>query len=77
MSVTRFVPAANWTTALIEFIQISNDGDEIVCNTEAERELAKRAMARMCPGKQIILTVITDEQWNKPLAMSDYIAAGS
>ena len=66
MSTVRFVPTATWTTAIVEFIRDSSDGDEIVCFTEAQKKLATRAIARMCLGKQIKLTVMTD-----------YIPAGS
>lgn len=77
MSTIRFVPAVNWTVSLAQFIRESKDGDEIVCRAEAQRSMARSAIKRMCPNKEIKLTVITDEQWNKPPAMSDYIAAGS
>jgi len=65
--VTRFLPATNWTGALIEFIRDSKAGDEIVMSTGAQKELAHRAIMRICPEKKVIFTVITEDEWNAPL----------
>lgn len=54
---TRTIPAANWTKYLINAIMASEDGDEIIVSTEAQKELALVAMKRMCPNKNIVLTV--------------------
>ncbi len=54
---TIYIPTANWTTALINAIEIAQDGDEIIIHNDAMRELAERAITRMCPDKQVTLTV--------------------
>ncbi len=57
---TIHIPTANWTTAIVNAIEIARDGDKIIVHNDAMKELAKRAIARMCPDKQIILTVASE-----------------
>lgn len=51
------VPADNWYTALAALIREAASGDEIVVHDEVQRELARRAQGRMCPGKVLTFTV--------------------
>lgn len=53
------IPYANWTMALADTIEYAMDGDEILCHSEAMREMGLSAASRMCPGKKI--TFITDD----------------
>lgn len=56
---TIFVTNANWTTELANAIKTAEDGDKIVVSSNDKKELAERALARMCPEKQI--TFVVDE----------------
>lgn len=45
------IPQANWTMALADLIEKSNDSDVIIVHSEEQKELAERAKSRMCPEK--------------------------
>lgn len=47
----------NWTTKLAAAINDSCDGDIIIVNTPAQKELGERAKLRLCPRKRIIFKV--------------------
>jgi hypothetical protein len=51
------VPVGNWHTALAALIREAASGDEIVVHNEAQRELAQRAKARMCPEKTLTFSI--------------------
>lgn len=57
MSVTRTIPAMNWTRCVESAIKDSKDGDEIVVSSDDMREYVKLAIERQCPDKNIVLTV--------------------
>ena len=58
----RDIPYANWHMHLLDAIADAEDGDEIVCHSEAMAELAKIAVKRMCPGKDLLFTVSSGEE---------------
>lgn len=47
------IPQANWTRALADLTEKSNDGDVIIVHSEEQKELAERAKSRMCPEKKV------------------------
>jgi len=51
------IPTENWPRHLAAAIDQAADGDTIVCRTSDMLELAKRARARMCPHKTILLEI--------------------
>lgn len=53
----HYVPQANWHTALADAIEQSQDGDTIIVHNPSMKELAERALGRMCPGKLIFFQI--------------------
>lgn len=41
------LPHQDWTIALAQLINTAEDGDELVVSTQAQKELAERAMKRL------------------------------
>lgn len=52
---TITIPAKNFHTALADALEQAKDGDSIVVGSQAQAELARRALARK--GKQINIQV--------------------
>ncbi len=53
------ITESNWATQIAAALKSAADGDTIVVPTEAAKQLAERAKARMCPDKR--LTIVVDE----------------
>ena len=51
------IPTRDWPTALIEAIELAQDGDVIIVHDVAMRELASRASQRMCPDKGLAFEI--------------------
>lgn len=62
MSTTRTISTGNWIYDLVDAIQKSEDGDEIIVSTEVKRMLAKRVIEHMCPDKHIVLIAKAPER---------------
>ena len=57
MTKHRILTRPGWHITLAETISAAKSGDHIVVDTTAKCELGKRALARMCPDKEIIWVV--------------------
>lgn len=51
----------NWTMHLAGTIEKAENGDTIICHSDAMVELAKRAAFRMCPKKTLTFTITSEE----------------
>ena len=51
------IPTVNWHMALADAIDASQDGDVIVVQNEAQKELGEIAKSRVCPDKNITFEV--------------------
>jgi hypothetical protein len=54
---TYTLPNKDWTTALAAIIKAAEIGDTIVVSNVAAKELAERALRRMCPEKSLTFVV--------------------
>jgi hypothetical protein len=54
------VPSADWLQKLADYIELAKDGDIIVVESDAAKELGERALKRMCPNKTITFEVSHD-----------------
>lgn len=52
------IPTTNWLQVLGDAVVDSLDGDVVVVSSEEMAELGKRALARMCPGKEVTFEVV-------------------
>ena len=58
MTANEFiVPARNWLLALAVYLRDSKDGDTIIVQNEAMRQLAERGKLRTCPEKELIIAI--------------------
>jgi hypothetical protein len=52
------IPPGNWTTELASTIINAKEGDTITVTSEEKKELALRAISRICPEKNITVEVL-------------------
>lgn len=51
------IKPANWHMQIADAIKRSDDGDTLIVHTDAQKELAERALARMRPGLKLTIEV--------------------
>jgi len=55
--MTYVIPSGNWSQHLADAIERASDGDEIVVESEAAAEMARKAIQRMRPGLQVTFVI--------------------
>lgn len=60
------LPVGNWHTALTDAIEDAKDGDIIVVNSDAQKQLGLSAKKHLCPDKDIMF------EGGRPLRKIDY-----
>jgi len=57
MPTTHVIPPGDWTQHLADAIEAAENGDRIIVESDAARELARSAIQQMRPGLSVEIVV--------------------